>query len=117
MPINLDALVISIIVNTIIISPVLWLSGRAIAGKEKAKFTDAIWIVILGTVIGTFFGAYVSGIIATIILLITWLALVKHFFDCGWLKAFVISILAVIIFAAIVAILALIGIAILAVWI
>ena len=117
MPLNLDALVISIIVNTIIISPVLWLSGRAIVGKEKAKFTDAIWIAILGTVIGTFFGAYFSGIIATIILLILWLALVKHFFDCGWLKAFVISILAVIIFIVIVAILALIGIAILAVWI
>jgi hypothetical protein len=116
MPLNLDALVISIIVNTIIISPVLWLSGRAIVGKEKAKFTDAIWIAILGTVIGTFFGAFFSGIIATIILLILWLALVKHFFDCGWLKAFVISILAVIIFVVIVAILALIGIAILAVW-
>jgi len=117
MPINLDALVISIIVNTIIISPVLWLSGRAIVGKQKAKFTDAILIVILGTVIGTFFGAYFSGIIATIILLILWLALVKHFFDCGWIRAFVISILAVIIFVVIVAILALIGIAILAVWI
>jgi len=117
MAINLDALLISIIVNTIIISPVLWLSGRAIVGKEKAKFTDAIWIVILGTVIGTFFGAFFSGIIATVILLILWLALVKHFFDCGWLKAFVVSILAVIIFVVIVAILALIGIAILAVWI
>ena len=117
MTVNLDALIISIIVNTIIISPVLWLSGRAIVGKEKAKFTDAIWIAILGTVIGTFFGAFFSGIIATIILLILWLALVKHFFDCGWLKAFVISILAVIIFVVIVAILALIGIAILAVWI
>jgi hypothetical protein len=117
MPINLDALVISIIVNTIIISPVLWLSGRAIVGKQKAKFTDAIWIAILGTVIGTFFGAFFSGIIATIILLILWLALVKHFFDCGWLKAFVISILAVIIFVVIVALLAVIGIAILAVWI
>ena len=117
MPLNLDALVISIIVNTIIISPVLWLSGRAIVGKQKAKFTDAIWIAILGTVIGTFFGAFFSGIIATIILLILWLALVKHFFDCGWLKAFVISILAVIIFVVIVALLAVIGIAILAVWI
>ena len=120
MPINLDQLiinmVISIIVNTIIISPVLWLSGRALVGKQKAKFTDAIWIVVLGTVIGTFFGAYFSGIIATIILLIIWLALVKHFFDCGWLKALVISVLAVIIFAVIVAILAIIGIAILAVW-
>ena len=116
MTVNLDALIINIIVNTIIISPVLWLSGRAIVGKQKAKFTDAIWIAILGTVIGTFFGAFFSGIIATIILLIIWLALVKHFFDCGWLKAFVISILAVIIFVVIVAILALIGIAILAVW-
>ena len=116
MTVNLDALIINIIVNTIIISPVLWLSGRAIVGKQKAKFTDAVWIVILGTVIGTFFGAYFSGIIATIILLIIWLALVKHFFDCGWLKAFVISILAVIIFVVIVAILTFIGIAILAIW-
>jgi len=117
MPINLDALVISIIVNTIIISPVLWLSGRAIVGKQKAKFTDAIWIVILGTVIGTFFGAFFSGIIATIIILILWLALVKHFFDCGWLKAFIISMLAVIVFAVIVVILAIIGIAIWAIWV
>ena len=120
MSINLDPLVtnmvISIIVNTIVISPVLWLAGRAIVGKEKAKFADAIWIVVLGTVIGTVFGAYFSGIIAIIILLILWLALVKHFFDCGWLKALGISILAVIIFVVIVAILTFIGIAILAIW-
>jgi hypothetical protein len=116
MPINLDALVINIIVNTIIISPVLWLAGRAIVGKEKAKFTDAIWIVVLGTVVGTLFGAYFTGFIATIILLIIWLALVKHFFDCGWIRAFIISILAVIIFVVIVAILAIIGIAILTIW-
>jgi hypothetical protein len=116
MAVNLDALLISVIVNTIIISPVLWLAGRAIVGKDKAKFTDAIWIVILGTVIGTLFSAYFSGIIATIILLILWLALVKHFFDCGWLKAFVVSILAVIIFVIIVFVLALIGIAILTIW-
>jgi hypothetical protein len=116
MAINLDALLISVIVNTIIISPVLWLSGRALVGKEKAKLTDAIWIVVLGTVIGTFFSAYFSGIIATIILLIIWLALVKHFFDCGWLKALAISIIAVIFFVIIVAILAIIGIAIAVIW-
>ena len=116
MAISLDALLISIIVNTIIISPVLWLAGRALVGKEKAKFTDAILIVVLGTVIGTFFGAYFSGIIATIILLIIWLALVKHFFDCGWLKALAISIVAVIFFVIIVLILAFIGIAIAIIW-
>jgi hypothetical protein len=116
MAINLDALLISVIVNTIIISPVLWLAGRALVGKEKAKLTDAILIVVLGTVIGTLFSAYFSGIIATIILLIIWLALVKHFFDCGWLKALAISIVAVIFFVIIVIILAIIGIAIAVIW-
>jgi len=102
-------LAINIIVNTIILSPVLWLSGRAIVGKDKAKFTDTIWIVILGTVVGTLFGAFFTGIIASIIQLILWLAIVKYFFDTGWLKALAISIVAVIIFAVIVAILAIIG--------
>jgi hypothetical protein len=120
MTIDWYALLIHVIVNTIIISPALWLAGRAIAGKQKAKFTDAIWIVVLGTVlgtllgwaIGTFFSAILSGWVVTVILLIMWLALVKHFFDCGWLKALAISIVAVIFFVIIVFILALIGIAI-----
>ena len=117
MAINLDVLVISIIINTIIVAPVLWLAGRALVGKDKAKFTDAIWIVVLGTVIGTFFGAFFKGIIATIILLVMWLALVKHIFDCGWLKALVISILAVVIFVVIIAILAVIGIVVWTIWV
>jgi len=112
MAINLDVLVIRIIVSTIVVAPVLWLSGRALVGKEKAKFTDAIWIVVLGIVVGTLFGAYFVGIIASIIQLLIWLALVKYFFDCGWLKALAISILAVIIFAVIVVILVIIGIGI-----
>jgi len=109
--VNLDVLVIHVIVNTIILSPVLWLSGRALAGKDKAKFTDAIWIVVLGTVIGTLFGAFFIGWLAPVIQLIIWLALVKHFFDCGWLKALAISILAAIIFVVIGVLLALIGFA------
>jgi hypothetical protein len=109
--IDLDVLVINIIVNTIILSPVLWLSGRALVGKEKAKFTDALWIIILGAVIGALFGALFVGFIASIIQLILWLALVKHFFDCGWLKALAISIIAIVIFAAIAIILGLIGFA------
>jgi len=116
MAVNLDALVVSVIVNTIVIAPVLWLSGRALVGKDKAKFLDAVWIVVLGTVIGTLFGAFFTGFIAAIIQLIIWLALVKHFFDCGWLKALAISIVAVIIFVIIVLILALIGIAIVTIW-
>jgi len=107
---NLDILLIQIVVNAIILSPVLWLSGRALVGAKKAKFLDAVWIVVLGTVISTIFNSLFSGIIASIILLIILLALVKHFFDSGWLKAFVISLLAVIIFVVIIAILAFVGI-------
>ncbi len=49
-----------------------------------------------------------------VIELILWLALIKHFFDCGWLKALVISIIAVVIFAVIAVVLALIGFALIA---
>ena len=113
--INLIALAVHIIVNVIVLSPVLWIAGRLLAGKDKAKFTDALWIVVLGTLIGAVFQAFLEGILGllgSIIMLIIWLALVKHFFDTGWLKALAIAIVAIIIYIIIAAILVLIGLAI-----
>jgi len=115
--INLDEaiinLIIQIIVNIIILAPVLWMSGRLLADKSKAKFTDALWIVILGTLIGSVFQYLFDGIIASIIVLFIWLALVKHFFDTGWVKAFIIAVVAIVIWIVIAFIIGLIvGIAI-----
>jgi hypothetical protein len=111
--INLDQVAVNVILNvivpTIILSPILWLSGRLSVGKEKARFSDAIWIVFIGTILGSIFSYALTGIIASIIQLIAWLGLVKHFFDCGWLKALAISILAVLIFIAVAVLLALLG--------
>ncbi len=94
-------MLIAIAANVIINSLFVWLAGRALVGKEKAKFTDAIWIVILGSIIGGAISAFFSGmlgsIVGSIISFIIWLGLIKHFFDCGWIKAFIIAILAVII--------------------
>ncbi len=113
MAINLDTLVINLIVNIIILSPVLWISGRLLAGKDKAKFTDALWIVVLGTLIGGIFSYFFDGLIAAIIVLFIWLALVKHFFDTGWLKVFIIAVVAILIWIVIyVIILVIAGIAI-----
>ncbi len=109
MAINLDALVIHVIVNAVIIAPVLWLAGRALSGKDKAKFTDALWIVVLGTVIGSLIHFAFSGIAATVVVLIMWLGLIKHFFDCGWLKAFLIALVAAVIFVIVGVVLAAIG--------
>ncbi len=91
------------------------IAGRMLAGKDKAKFTDALWIALLGTVIGGVVGALGWGLVGAVIMFVVWLALIRHFFDCGWLKAFVIAVVAVIIFIIIfvilAAILVLIGIA------
>lgn len=110
MAINLDQAVLHVIINTVIIGPVLWLAGRTLVGKAKAKFTDGLWIAALGTVIGEVLSYFfVPGIIVSIIMVIIWLGVIKHFFDCGWLKALLIAIVAIIIFIIIAAVLLLIG--------
>ena len=109
---DLIALLIQIVIGIIVVAPILWLVGRALVGGQKAKFTDAIWIVVLGTIIGAVVGFFVGSLISAIIMFVVWLALIKHFFDCGWLKAFVIAVIAVIVFIIIIAILAIIGIGI-----
>ncbi|MEM3578897.1 MAG: hypothetical protein QXL54_01575 [Candidatus Bathyarchaeia archaeon] len=111
---DLVALLIRVVVNIIVLAPALWISGKTLVGKDKAKFTDAVWIVVLGVVLGAVVDFFLGGLIAAVIMLIVWLALIKHFFDCGWLKAFMIAVVAVIIFIIIVAVLAIIGIGILA---
>jgi hypothetical protein len=89
---------------------VLWLSGRALVGKEKAKFTDGLWIAALGTIIGMVLGVlFVPGFLVTIIMIIVWLGLIKKFFDCGWFKALLIAIVAIIVFIIISMILVLLG--------
>jgi len=108
--VNLDTLLIELVIKIIILAPALWISGRVLVGKEKAKFIDSVWIIILGTLIGGIFSYFeIIGIIALIIQLVIWLGLVKHFFDTGWLKAFVISVLAVIILVVVGFILGLVG--------
>lgn len=110
---DLSGIIIQIIFGIIIVVPVLWLAGRALVGGRKARFSDAIWIVVLGIVIDVIVGVLVnSTLLSSIIMFFVWLGLIKHFFDCGWLKAFAIAILSVIIFVVIVAILAIIGVGI-----
>ena len=113
MAVNLDVLLIDLVIKIVVLAPAFWLAGRALVEKEKAHFIDAVWLVILGTLIGGIFSYFeIVVIIALIIQLLIWLGLVKHFFDTGWLKAFVISVLAIIILVVISFILGLIGIGI-----
>ena len=108
--VSLEMLVIDLVIKIILLAPALWLAGKALVGAN-AKFFDAVWIIVLGTLVGAVFSYFeLSTLIALIIQLIIWLALVKHFFDTGWLKALVISILAIVFLVIIAFILLFIGI-------
>ena len=107
MPFGISTMMVgALIVEVIVISLVLWASGRVLVGKEKAKFTDAIWITVLGLMVG----AVVQNVIPFVgwlLALIIWLALIRHFFDTGWVRAFLIALLAMIIFVVIAVVLGL----------
>jgi hypothetical protein len=97
-------------VGIIIVAPVLWLAGRALEGK-KAKFSHSVGIVVIGLILGVIIEALIgSGLLSAIIVFIVWLGLIKYFFECGWLRALGIAIVAVIIYVIIVVILGLIGV-------
>jgi hypothetical protein len=97
---DLFSLVIQIVVAAVILAPILWIVGKWFVGKDKAKFTDAVWIGVLGVVIGAVVGFLLpwGALLGTLIMIVVWLALIKHFFDCGWIKAIVIAVIAGIIY-------------------
>jgi len=107
---SFTAVLLNIIVNIMVIAPLLWISGRLLVGKEKAKFTDAISVVVLSVILSGIVNFFVGGLLAALIMFIVILALIKHFFDCGWLRAFAISIFSAIIFLVVLTIMAIIGI-------
>jgi hypothetical protein len=98
---NVLMLLIQITVATATLTPIVWAAGKSLGSKKKAKLIDAVWIVFLGTVIGAVDGDIANGFITAIIVVTVRLLLVKHFFDVGWLAAFVIAIVAAIVLAII----------------
>lgn len=95
---DLVSLLVQVIVAAVILAPVLWIVGKWFVGKNKAKFSDAVWIGVLGVLIGAVIGFLLTGllgsILGTLIMIIVWIFLTSHFFDCGWLKGLVIAIIA-----------------------
>jgi hypothetical protein len=99
---DLLLLAIQIVVAAVILAPILWIVGKLFVGKGKAKFTDALWIGVLGVVIGAgisfFLSSMLGTILGTLIMIVVWLALITHFFDCSLLKGLAIAIIAGIIY-------------------
>ncbi len=95
------SLIIGIIIGSMVTAPFLWLAGKWIVGGEKAKFTDAVWIGIVGVIINGLIGTILGGATGSLAQLIAYLYLVKTYFDTGWGNAVIISIISVVIMAVV----------------
>ncbi len=114
MAFDLVGLLVSIVVGVVITAPVLWIAGRLLVGPSKAKFTDAVIIVVLGTISGAVIGALVGGFLGAIVQIVVLLFLIKKYYECSWLKALAVAVVTVVIFAVIAIVLGLLGFAFLA---
>lgn len=95
-------------VELFILAIVLYLAGLIVVGKRRALFSDAFMISLLGTVLSTLFTIFIPyGLIALFLGVLVWLLLIKRLFETGWLGAIAVGILAIIIFVAILVLLAL----------
>jgi len=92
-------LVVQIIVAAVVLAPVLYLVGKLFVGR-KAKFSHAVWIGVLGVIIGAVVGFFLSGIaiVGTLIMIVVWLVLITHFFECGLIRGVAIAVIAGIIY-------------------
>lgn len=109
MAFDVASILVSVIVGVIVTAPVLWIAGRLLVGASRAKFTDAIIIVVLGNIAGALIGAVLSGFVGALVQIVVFLFLIKKYYECGWMKALAVAVVTVVIFAVIVIILGVLG--------
>ena len=93
------------LIQVLILSVVIYIAGLMVVGGRKATFSDAFKISLLGTVLGGLIYAAISffvPLIGLIVYILIWLALIKQYFETGWLNALAIGILAVIVWIALI---------------
>lgn len=112
-------LLVRIVWGVIFTAPSLWIAGSMLVGGRKARFSDAVLIVVLGVFVEALVRAFVKDLVAPFVQLVVWLYLVKLYFETSWAMAFFISMLTVVVFfvvsAGLAAIIGLMGLTFLAV--
>lgn len=100
---------IAFFVNLIVLTVILYVAGLVVVGGERAKFSRAFTVAFLGTVVnfvlnlfflllpGSSSWEYALSVFRRFLFFIVWLSLIKNFYKTGWLGAFAVAILALII--------------------
>lgn len=96
-------------VELLILTVVLYLAGRVVVGGKHALFSDAFMIALIGTILSSLFVVFIPySLIAILLSIFVWLLLIKRLYKTGWLSAVAVGILAIIIFIAVLAFVALV---------
>jgi hypothetical protein len=96
-------------VTLFVLTIVFYLAGLLVVGKKRASLSDAFIISLLGTALSTLFVLFIPyRLLALALSILTWLFLIKRLYETGWLGAIAVGILAIIIYLALLIILALI---------
>jgi len=104
-------------ISLLVLVVVLYLAGLIVVGRKRALLTDAFIISLLGTVLSNLFFMFIPySLVALFLSILVWLLLIKRLYETKWLGAIAVGILAVIIYLALVIVLALIFGVIEAVW-
>ena len=86
-----------IIINIVLQAPGLWLSGRFVLGKEKVSFKDAVLITAVYTVVNTLIILYVGQEVAALVQLVSYLYIVRRYYETTWGKAAIVAVVMVLI--------------------
>jgi hypothetical protein len=101
-----------IIVGIIVQAPALWIAGRMIVGADRAKFMDAVWFTVLGSILNAVIAMFIGGEIAGLVQLVAYLYLVKQYYETSWVSAAVIAIAAVVLLVVVIVLLTMLGVGI-----
>jgi hypothetical protein len=94
---------LNFIIGLTILTIVFYIAGRAVVGKKRALFSDALVISLLGTIVANIVSLFMPSapLIGLILSLVIWLLLIRHYYETGWLGAFAVAVMAVIVYVAI----------------
>ena len=81
-----------ILVSILIQAPVLWMAGRLVVGEKRAKFMDAVIIVVLAVIANAIIGSILGQTLGGLVQLVVYLYLIVKYYETDWIKAAIIAI-------------------------
>lgn len=89
--------IISFAIIFAVLSVIFYLAGNVVVGRQRASFKDAFAISVLGTLVLIVCLSVFSLEVATVLSLVAWLLLVRHYYETGILGSIAVGLISVII--------------------